>query len=282
VHLSIKVARELDSTNLTGQFRMYKEIRLDGKYTEVCFYYITNLGHSYIGEVPGSNDPAAWKEFYERAEAAGEERLTRSAKKPRHWDDIDTALLDFNSKTKDLQVRLKEVVPVYEYPPYWESTEAKNILCPKPDETVEDALARRCKALDGVINEPDGYKLILPGDGDPYDLYSAEERMTLQLKAMHMRLAYKLALDKMGSGLSWGECCKEAADSLAKAGIRIGSSNQLRSGMGSIGWRTRSIARCHRQYRVEDTLPHSNPFYTTGLDRNQNEIPVSHGIRQQV
>jgi hypothetical protein len=37
-----------DVTNVTGQFRLYKTIKLDGKYTKVCFYYITDLGHSFI------------------------------------------------------------------------------------------------------------------------------------------------------------------------------------------------------------------------------------------
>jgi hypothetical protein len=37
---------------------------------------------------------------------------------------------------------------VYEAPNYWRSKEAETLFCPKPGETVEDDLDRRCKALD--------------------------------------------------------------------------------------------------------------------------------------
>jgi hypothetical protein len=154
-----------DVTNVTGQFRLYKTIKLDGKYTKVCFYYITDLGHSFIGEVPPTNDPAGWTAFYERAHVAGEERLTRSrarAKKSRHWDDIDSALLEFNSLT-DFDVRLKGEGVAYEVSSFWESKEAKNLFNPKDDETVEDALDRRIELLDKVVNDSNGYKLILVG-----------------------------------------------------------------------------------------------------------------------
>jgi hypothetical protein len=124
------------------------------------------------------------------------------------------------------------------------SKEAETLFCPKPGETVEDALDRRCKALDKVINEPDGYKLILPGDGDPDNFYSAHEQTTIMHKALHMRFAYKLALESMESGVTWGECCEKAAVTLANAGIRLGSAS--------------SVQKWNREYRKEDTLPHSN------------------------
>jgi hypothetical protein len=233
---------------MTGHFRLIKYLLLDGKKTTVNFFYITDEGKPYIGGTPRSKEHVAWKLFYLQAQATEEERLTRSqarTKRARHWDDIDTALLEFHS-LPNVQVRVKEVVPVpaYEFPKYWDSKEAKTLFCPKHDETVEDALTRRCKALDKVINEPDGYKSILPGDGDPDNLYTLREKSIILQKAMHMRYAYNLALDKLDSSVSWGMCCEEAAATLAKAGLHLGCMN--------------SVMLWNRQYRKEDTLPHFN------------------------
>jgi hypothetical protein len=100
-------------TNTTGQFRLLKRLQVDGEsssMTRVNFYYISKEGTPYIGGIPKSHDRAAWKKFYDKAHAAGEERLTRSrarAKKARHWDDIDTFLLDFHS-LENFDSRLKE------------------------------------------------------------------------------------------------------------------------------------------------------------------------------
>ena len=150
------------------------------------------------------------------------------AKKARKWDDIDDALLELHS-LDDFQVRLKKATSekektVYDSPSYWRSTEAKILFGPKPDETVEDALDRKIETLDKVMNEPNGYKLIVPGNGDPDGHYTDHERTTLKQKAMHIRLAYRLALESMESGgRSWGECCEEAAATLANIGISMGS-----------------------------------------------------------
>ncbi len=163
-----------DATNTTGQFRLKKTLVVDGKSTRVIFYYITEEGKPYVGNIPSSNETAAWKKFYDRSQAAGEERLTRSrarAKKARAWDEIDSALQEYHS-LEDFQKRLNGKKSVYDFPTYWQSTEAKKLFCPKPDETVEDALDRKIESLDNVMNEPGGYKLILPGDGDPDDHYT--------------------------------------------------------------------------------------------------------------
>jgi hypothetical protein len=127
-----------DRTNTTGQFRLMKWVEVGGKYSKVAFYYITDEGNPYIGGIPGNTDTVAWKEFYDRAQAAVEVRLTRLrawAKKARLWDHIDNALLEFHSLTASLQRRLNEVIPAYTIPTYWESTEAKIPFGSKPDET---------------------------------------------------------------------------------------------------------------------------------------------------
>jgi hypothetical protein len=235
-----------DGTNTTGQFRLSRRFEVDDKKKQVYFYYITDEGKPFIGGTPANNDAVGSKAFYLQVQAETEERLTRSqaqAKRPRLWDVIDTALLEFHS-VASFQVRQKEVAPVYEIPNYWKSKEAETLFCPKPDEAVEDALSRRCKALEKVINEPDGYKLILPGDGDPGSLYTAHEQMTIQKKAMHLRCAYALALKAMDAGWTWGECCEEAAEILEETGISLGN--------------TKSVMQWNREYRKDDTLPHSN------------------------
>jgi hypothetical protein len=251
-------------TNTTGQFRLLKRLQVDGEsssMTRVNFYYISKEGTPYIGGIPKSHDRAAWKKFYDKAHAAGEERLTRSrarAKKARHWDDIDTFLLDFHS-LENFDSRLKEAtqknndVSVYSVPTYWASTEAKNLFCSKPGETVEDELDQKVELLDQVLNTPGGYKLILPGKGDPDNHYTPHEQMTLVHKAMHMRVAYKFALEWMDKGWTWGECCERAVERIKELGLRMGSLD--------------SLQKWHRQYRKEYTLPHSNPFVATGIRR---------------
>jgi hypothetical protein len=112
-----------DETNTTGQFRLQRSLTVDDKLTRVYFCYITDQGKPYIGDIPRSRDGVAWKVFYDRAQAAGEGRLTRSrarAKKSCHWDDVDNALLVFHSLTTNLQLRLNEVIPAYKVPTYWE------------------------------------------------------------------------------------------------------------------------------------------------------------------
>jgi hypothetical protein len=222
-----------DATNKTGQFRLKKTLEVDGKSTRVIFCYTTEEGKPYAGDIPSSNDTAAWKKLYDRSQAAGEERFTRSrarATKARAWDEIDSALQEYHS-LENFQKRLNEDTPgkksVYDFPTYWKSTEAKKSFCPKPDETVEDALDRKIEALDNVMNEPGGYKLILPGDGDPDDHYKDHEKMTLIQKAMYLRAVYRVALEGMDTGWTWAECCEEAAFSLASIGFSMGSTHSL-------------------------------------------------------
>jgi hypothetical protein len=234
-----------DYTNTTGQFRFMKSLKLDGnKFSRVMFYYITDEGKPFVGGTPCGNNAMPWKDFYDGALAAGEEHLTRlraQEKKARKWDDIDTALLEFHSVTDNQRRQNKTVVPVYTPPTYWESTDAKTLFGAKPEETVKDALDRMCEALDKVVSQIAGYKLIMPGDGDPEDRCTDYEKKTLREKAMHLRLAYKLALEKMGSGLTtWADCCEESARTLAGAGIHIGSS--------------RAVQLWNKQYRKEGTL----------------------------
>jgi hypothetical protein len=79
------------------------------------------------------------------------------------------------------EVTLRKDKSVYDFPVYWRSTKAKKLFGSKLEETVEDALDRKIEVLDKLLNEPVGYKLILPGDGDPDDHYTNHEQMPLLL-----------------------------------------------------------------------------------------------------
>jgi hypothetical protein len=91
VNMSVDIQ---NGTNMTGQFRISRKFKVDGKTTQVYFYYITDEGKAHIGGNPVNSDHVGWNIFYLQAQAVEEERLTRSQareKRPRLWDDIDTA-----------------------------------------------------------------------------------------------------------------------------------------------------------------------------------------------
>ena len=137
---------------------------------------------------------------------------------------------------------------------FWDDKKIIDLFVPRDGETVDETLEWRIERLQLVINESDGYKLVLPGDGDPNNEYKHNEIESIRQKATFLRLAYLLALENMPVGWTWRNCCDKAVSHLqALAGFENGSGQMVEQ------WNC--LIRDH------NTFPHTNHFLATGVPR---------------
>jgi len=81
---------------------------------------------------------------------------------------------------------------------FWESPEAMKLFEPKEsDNTVEETLKRRVKALAGAVAAADGWRNVVEGR-DPDDLCSDSDVKAVQQRCMLLCQAHLIALKRLG------------------------------------------------------------------------------------
>ena len=101
------------------------------------------------------------------------------------------------------------------------------------DIDVYTALEKRIALLEDVMNQADGYKLVVThSDGR----FSSYDKHIIHMKCVYLRNAYRIALDNMPMK-TWQYCCDKAKDAV-----------------NSIGYDTticgRTVANWNMQFRI--------------------------------
>ncbi len=111
---------------------------------------------------------------------------------------------------------------------YWDSSKARSLFQPRPEESVPVCLQRRIDLLDGVYNDWETLKDVLD-DGEAVESeLSSNQRQRLFHKCLFLRHAYEVALFRMNTESStWSNVCEEAIQDLHKIGIKTYSSSRV-------------------------------------------------------
>ena len=121
----------------------------------------------------------------------------------------------------------------------WDAHEGRKLFRPRKNEKPLDALRRRMEILDKVINEYDGFRLVLSEeDLTEHDIMISSEHIeerifiskqifSVRHRATCLRLAYSFVLERMGEGssVSFFSCGEEA---LRRMGLNSTGSNKNR------------------------------------------------------
>jgi hypothetical protein len=102
---------------------------------------------------------------------------------------------------------------------YWESSQARNLFQPQPEEIVLDYLYRRIKILKAAYNDWSKLVDILDGGEEPLEELTDYFKQKLVQKCLYLCRVYQAALRTMDNGTNWSVCCQMAIDEIAKLEI---------------------------------------------------------------
>ncbi len=180
----------------------------------------------------------AWEKVYKEAqEICAQELKRQDAKRQKIKDAVDCEIECHTNIQKYLEMETKALVRVekqeefrqkaadsVDFFCYFDSKEAKMMFRPWEGESVQDCLQRRIDFLEGIINNPTGYKEIVFAKFGKVPEPTLAQRHQIQHKTMVLRLSYIYALDLLEKGHSYAHCCKLAfADVRRITSLKYGS-----------------------------------------------------------
>jgi len=189
-------------------------------------------------------------------------RRNESKKSVTKTSEVDAVGIDKGINQLNLQLagmKVQKCIELYQFLCF-ESTEAILFFNPKPDETVEECMERRIALFtEASGSQAEGYKLIVP-DGDPNNWYTSSHKAFIHRRAVFMKMAYILALEKMttidakhasgdkdGGSFSFLMCCSQTVEDVYRhLGIPKMAATTL------MDW--------NRIFRVGEAFPHVNQF----------------------
>ena len=111
---------------------------------------------------------------------------------------------------------------------YWQSPEAKKLFEFSGENVdVVEGLQYRINLFKQVLENEDGYQLVIPMTEDSSLGLSSHSKFTIRNKSLFLLRAYQVALSKLRVGVQWiADCCDQAVTEVNSLGPKTAMSGR--------------------------------------------------------
>ena len=106
-------------------------------------------------------------------------------------------------------------------PTYWDSSVARKLFRPQPEQSVTECLEERIQSLQQAVNFIDKIDTVveLEEDQTVKEDFNDFQKQRLLHKCRYLQRAYEIAVVRVGTGDSWYSCCHDTVEIMALEGL---------------------------------------------------------------